>query len=798
MQRSLGSLVPDRIRRRFARKFLVVGAVVLVLVSGLGAATFLQTEAQLRQTTEGRLESSAAAQSANLGAWIDGLRSEVALTAEAGPIENGDTEAVEAYLKAKAIDGTLDESVMALHYLDTTQPQILASSNNAFVGVNPEAEGVPWAQGGVEVSGDEPVVTDAFPGPRVEQPVVAVISPIETKPDRVLVFMVNVGARTDRLPEQRQETITRVVNSDGTIVMSHHRDEILTQNAASETGVEATAIQRGLDGTTGYTERDGENGTTAIGYAPIEGVDWVVTTRTPKSDAFALQQTITRNIGVLVGISVLGFLVLGLTIGRPTAKALDDLAATATAIADGNIGTGVPESDRIDELGEVQTAFEETREYIATVGEQVDALAAQRFDADVFDRTVPGPLGTAIATTRQDLQSSIGDLESARDDAEAAQRDAEAMATELNRQAEQFREVMERTAEGDLTQRLDPDVDHPAMVDIAERTNEMLSELEATVASVRQFARTVDTSADQICTSAEEIETTSQEVATTTQEIADGAREQDEYLSDAVREISDLSATVEEIAASSDEVADQSSSAADLGREGCQQATVAADEIASVADEVETVAQEVSRLDDEMERIGEIIDLIDDIAKQTNLLALNANIEAAHANGGGDAGDGFAVVAEEVKDLAEETSAQTEEIEGIIRGVQASTGELAADMHEARKRMLDGATSVEETKEIFEDVVSHVEEANDGIHAINEATDQQASATSEIVAMVDDVSEIGADTAEETGELAAAAEEQTASITSVTEQIMTLSEKAERLEALTADFEVTEDRDNST
>ncbi|WP_194286903.1 methyl-accepting chemotaxis protein [Halomicrobium sp. LC1Hm] len=165
-------------------------------------------------------------------------------------------------------------------------------------------------------------------------------------------------------------------------------------------------------------------------------------------------------------------------------------------------------------------------------------------------------------------------------------------------------------------------------------------------------------------------------------------------------------------------------------------------------------------------------------------------IEAAHANGGGDADDGFAVV-------AEETSAQTEEIEGIIRGVQASTGELAADMREARERMLDGASSVEETKEIFEDVVDHVEGANDGIHAINEATDQQATVTSEIVAMVDDVSEIGTETAEETGEPAAAAEEQTASITSVTEQIMTLSEKAERLETLTADFEVTENSDTS-
>jgi methyl-accepting chemotaxis protein len=760
-----------------------------LILAAIGGVTYLQTQTQLQDTTEQRLETAAVSQSTNLGAWITNLKRDAELVSESDAVAGGDRTRIDQYLNESVRGGTLDPSVMAVHYLDTSTPVIRASSNQQFVGVNPRTQGVPWAQNDLDLNGADPFVSDAFPGPRVDEPVVAVVAPVDAVDDRAIVLMVNVGNRTGRLSQHDQGTFTRVVNANGTIVISQRRGEILKQNTPGTDGVTAGAVERGLDDGTGYAQRD-ENGTTAVmGYAAVDGVDWVVTVRTSKTQAFALQRFVSRNLMALLVVAVLGLLGVGLLVGRPTARALDDLSTTATAIAAGNVEREVPRSTRSDELGDVQRAFRETRDYVRTVTDQVEALAAQEFDDDAFETDVPGPLGTAIEDTRQELRTSIENIETARDDAETARQNAEAIADRLNDQAEQFRDVMDEIADGDLTRRLDADVDDAAMTDIAESTNRMLDELETTVARVRNFADDVDESVTLVDSSAEEIESTSQQIASTSQQIADGAARQDEHLDEAVGEVGDLSATVEEIAASSNEVAQQATAAADLGQEGCQQAKAAATDISAIADQVETVTDEVRQLDEEMERIGDIVVLIDDIAEQTNLLALNANIEAARADGGQNA-DGFAVVADEVKTLAEETSERTDEISDIIRGVQDSTSELAEEMQDARERMVDGAASVTETKDIFEDVVDRVEEATDGIHAIDEATDEQARATEELVTMVDDVSQISSETADGTGDLAAAAEEQTAAISSVTDSIDDLADRAERLSSLTGEFEV--------
>jgi len=789
MDRSLASVVPDRIRRSYALKFRLVAVAVVLVIATIGGLTYVQTQAELQSTTEERLETTAVSQSTALGAWVSDLRTDATLLTESRAVSTGDVATVDAYLDRKYGDGTLDPSVLAVHYLDTSEPVILASSNDQFVGVNPRERGVPWAQGGLNIGGDGPVVTDAFPGPKVDEPVVAVIAPVPDNSDRALVLMINVGARAERLPSRSDATYTRVVNADGTIVMSQRESEILTANSPATDGLTAP-LQRALDSETGYAERQANGTTTVMGYAPVEGVEWAVMTRTTRANAFALQQSISRNLMTVVAVSVLGFLVVGLLVGRPTARALDELSDTALDIASGNVAREVTDSDRIDELGDVQEAFQETRSYVRTVTEQVEALAAQEFDAEAFDGDVPGTLGEAIQETRDDLRRSIEDIERARDEAEAARGEAERMADRLSDRAESFQATMAAVADGDLTQRLDTSAEDPAMADIAQSTNEMLAELESTVTGVREFAVEVEQSTDAIAASIGEIETTSQEVATTSQTIADGAAKQEQRLGDAVDEVSDLSATVEEIAASSNEVAEQATAAADLGREGCEQATAAAAEISDIADRVEAVATEVRRLDEEMERIGEIVVLIDEIADQTNLLALNANIEAARAGDGDatDGGEGFAVVANEVKTLAEETSAQTDEIGEIIRSVQASTSGLAADMDEARDRMLGGAESVTETRELFEDVVDRVEEAADGIRAIDGATDEQATATEELVGLVDEVSDVSSRTADGTDDLAAAAEEQSASVSSVTERIDDLSDRADRLRQLTAEF----------
>jgi methyl-accepting chemotaxis protein len=790
-RRALAGAVPARVRRSYAVKFRAVAVVVLLSLAAVGGYTYVQTQSSLEASTQDRLEAAATAEATALSEWLDGLRSEAALLAESDAVAGGDPARIGTYLNETVADGSLDASVMAAHHYDAEAGEITASSNPSFVGVDPAERGVPWASsGGVSVDGDDPVVSDAFVGPNVDEPVVAVLAPVPGgDSERLVVLMVNVGARAGRMTATSEDTVARVVNGEGTVVMSQREADILSQNDASSPGAASSAVVAGLDGERGYAERDSDGGALAIGYAPVAGADWVVTARTPRASAFAVQEFVTRNLVVVVAVSVAGFLLLGAVVGRPTARRLDSLSDAAEAVAAGDLDTELPPADREDELGDVSAGFRETRTYVSTVAAQVDALADESFDDPVFDERVPGRLGTAIEETRTALQSSIEEMEAANEEAYESQRRAERMASELDAQADRFQAVMADVADGDLTRRLDEDVENDAMAAIAEQTNRALADIEATVGDVRSFAAEVERSTEQICASAEELESASDEIATTTQEIAAGAERQEEFLGDTYGEMNDLSATVEEIAASSKEVAGQSEQAAGLGRDGCEQATAAATQISETADDVERVANEVKRLDDEMARIGEIADLIDDIAEQTNLLALNANIEAARAGDGGDA-DGFAVVADEVKGLAEETSERTEEIERIIADVQASTADLTADMAAVRESMLAGAEEVTETRDIFEDVVDYVEEANGGIQAIDDATDQQTTATEEIASMVDEVGDVSGQTARDTGDLAAAAEQQTASISSVTDRIDTLADDATRLRRLTGEFAI--------
>jgi methyl-accepting chemotaxis protein len=111
-------------------------------------------------------------------------------------------------------------------------------------------------------------------------------------------------------------------------------------------------------------------------------------------------------------------------------------------------------------------------------------------------------------------------------------------------------------------------------------------------------------------------------------------------------------------------------------------------------------------------------------------------------------------------------------------------------MAAVRESMLDGAKEVAETRDIFEDVVEYVEEADGGIQAIHDATDQQTDATEDIASMIDEVGDVSAETARDTGDLAAAAEEQTASIASVTDRIDDLADDADQLHDLTTQFTV--------
>jgi len=379
-------------------------------------------------------------------------------------------------------------------------------------------------------------------------------------------------------------------------------------------------------------------------------------------------------------------------------------------------------------------------------------------------------------TEQREREDQIRDL------METAQRESERLAES----AEDLGAALAAMAKGDLTAFVNAEDSDP-LQKVKSDYNVSLTAIRALLADVAKAAHQVDMTTKEVSKSTDEIIRATEQVAASTQRSSEDARRQLEKIEEIGMDINDLSASIEEIASTSQEVMEQASKASQEGNDAALLGEVAAKKMQLVEEISKQTVDEISTLNNQMREINNIVKLIADIANQTNLLALNAAIEAARA---GEHGRGFAVVAGEIRNLAGESKRASQDIEDLIRTIQASTEKTTGSMQASHQEIQAGIESVNKVIVGLNRIVKGVEVVTHGITEITKATEDQAGSTNNVMQKMDESTHMTKESLDRTEDMAALAEEVSASTEEVGSASHELAGMAEQLQAVMKQFKI--------
>jgi len=237
----------------------------------------------------------------------------------------------------------------------------------------------------------------------------------------------------------------------------------------------------------------------------------------------------------------------------------------------------------------------------------------------------------------------------------------------------------------------------------------------------------------------------SEELSAQVEQSSHGAEEQSRRVTETATSMEEMNSTVLEVAKNASNAAHAADEAKLKAEDGAKIVGTVMAGIAEVRQQSMEMGTDMSNLGRQAEGIGQIMNVISDIADQTNLLALNAAIEAARA---GEAGRGFAVVADEVRKLAEKTMTATKEVGEAIRGIQTGTKKNIENVERSGKTIEEATAMAGKSGEALREIVTLVESTTDQVRSIATASEEQSSASEEINHSIEDVNRISSETAD--------------------------------------------------
>jgi methyl-accepting chemotaxis protein len=317
--------------------------------------------------------------------------------------------------------------------------------------------------------------------------------------------------------------------------------------------------------------------------------------------------------------------------------------------------------------------------------------------------------------------------------------------SQIIRPITKIKETVERFAQGNLTGRTN--------VKVKLLGREFDDEITSLGASVDEMAAQMSEVIGRITDSSSLLASTAEQLSASSAQIEEGANLQSGQTAQAATAMEEMSATVIEVAKNAQQASKSSMDAQEIAANGGEVVKQAIEAMQEVSESTSITAETIGKLGDRSEEIGTIISVINDIADQTNLLALNAAIEAARA---GEQGRGFAVVADEVRKLAERTTNATKEISSMINSIQIETTKAVEAMDEGANKVDKGVKLAHEAGTALGKIVTGVQNVTEMVGHIATSTEEQSSTTDEITRSMDSISNVSNSNVEVIGEVSKA------------------------------------------